>query len=468
MGQKLPEHIDTALRDYALRRDRATPPVFVGRDDELRFLRETVHAARSGAEGLTTVVQGVPGAGKSALCSHFETELRSALATEAPTVVIPKGADFFDKPPLELVKELAAHVPTKLSGLRQLRQLPGFENLDSFIRGTVGTATALLRRGASFDLMAQAWNLNESSSFDAAMETFAEKLWAEGATLVLTIDELQSINDTALARRNLMAVHEKRFGVAIVVLGFGLQNTTRKLRQMGLSRLAQKQVRTLGSMKREESEDLVLRSFKHLGLTTDDEDWLAYIGKQGFGRDEWTNWRNAVKAAILEDSADFPHHLVNSIAGLCETLLEHGLRPPGTRELDAIRASCRDCKRDYYGARLEPFADHTLALAAALRQGRGENVPAYILLDALATSANNGSAVDRSAASSIMGELIERGLFKRTANATMAPSLPSLASYLDAELDGALAAGNEVARRLADALDLEPDASSRPADASSE
>ena len=208
-------------------------------------------------------------------------------------MAIPKGADFFDRPPLELVKELAAHVPTKLSQLHQMRQLPGLENLDSFIRGTLGTATALLRRGASFDLMAQAWNLNQSSSLDAAMETFQEKLWAPEVTLILTIDELQSIDDTALARRNLMAIHEKRFGVAMAVLGFGLKNTARKLRHMGLSRLAQKQVRTLGSMNREEAEALVQQSFQHVGLATDD--WLAYAGEQGFGRDEWVRWRNAAK-----------------------------------------------------------------------------------------------------------------------------------------------------------------------------
>ena len=203
-------------------------------------------------------------------------------------------------------------------------------------------------------------------------------------------------------------------------------------------------------MEREEAEDLVEQSLQHLGLTTDDGDWLDYIGEQGFSREEWTNWRNAAKATILAESTDFPHHLVNGIAGLCEIILERGLRPPGVGELDAIRENCLACKRDYYGARLEPFADHTLALAAALRKGSGGNVPAYTMLDALALSANDGSAIDRPAASSIMGELIERGLFERAANATIAPSL---ASFLEAELDGALAAGNAVARRLADALE---------------
>ena len=62
---RMPHHIESALRAYDRRRDRATPPVFVGRAEELAFLHQTVAAAKSGAEGITAVVQGVPGAGKT-------------------------------------------------------------------------------------------------------------------------------------------------------------------------------------------------------------------------------------------------------------------------------------------------------------------------------------------------------------------------------------------------------------------
>lgn len=66
---QLPDHIDAALRDYDRRRDRASPPVFVGRASELSFLRDAVAAAQSGAEGITALLQGVPGVGKSAFAA---------------------------------------------------------------------------------------------------------------------------------------------------------------------------------------------------------------------------------------------------------------------------------------------------------------------------------------------------------------------------------------------------------------
>ena len=105
---QLPAQIEAALRAYDRRRDRATPPVFVGRQRELAFLRDTVAAARSGAEGVTAVVQGVPGAGKSALCKRFEEELGGALADDAPIAVVAKECDFLDRTPASMVKELAA------------------------------------------------------------------------------------------------------------------------------------------------------------------------------------------------------------------------------------------------------------------------------------------------------------------------------------------------------------------------
>ena len=81
---QMPVHIEAALRDYDRRRDRASPPVFVGRAGELAFLHDAVAAAQSGAEGITAVVQGLPGVGKSVLCRQFEKQLRSAMASRWP------------------------------------------------------------------------------------------------------------------------------------------------------------------------------------------------------------------------------------------------------------------------------------------------------------------------------------------------------------------------------------------------
>ena len=143
---QLPAHVEAALRDYDRRRDRSSPPVFVGRERELGFLRDTVAAAKSGAEGVTAVVQGAPGVGKSALCGRFEKELGAAIGEEAPVVVVSKDCDFLDRTPASMVKELAADVPVRMD---LLGRLPEFERAESHVGKVVGVATALLKRGSS-------------------------------------------------------------------------------------------------------------------------------------------------------------------------------------------------------------------------------------------------------------------------------------------------------------------------------
>ena len=216
---RTPDHIEAALRDYDRRRDRATPPVFVGRAKELAFLHQTVAAAKSGAEGITAVVQGVPGAGKSALCNQFEQEARTASGDDAPVVVVAKDSRFFDRTPVSMAKELAADVPARMD---LLRRLPGFEKAEDHVRQAIGVATALLKRGSSLDLAMQAMSLDESSSLGTTLDTFAEKMWPAGITLVLSIDEMQSMEDRPLVRRNLREVHGKRFRTNIAIVGFGL------------------------------------------------------------------------------------------------------------------------------------------------------------------------------------------------------------------------------------------------------
>ena len=448
----LPKRIEIALADYDRRRDRDVPPVFVGRADELCFLRDTVEAARSGARGVTAVVQGVPGAGKSALCAQAEKELQAEAADETPVAVVAKECDFFDRTPVSMVKELAAEVPVRLD---RLRRLPGFEKAEEHIGKAVGVATALLKRGSSLDLAMQAMNLDESSSLGAALDAFAERMWPAGVALILAIDEAQGMEDTPQVRSNLRAIHGKRFATDIAILAFGLQDTAAKLRELGLSRLASGQIRHLGHMTPADSASLVDRTLDHLGLTTEDEAWREHATERGFGVDSWTAWRNAAKALILEESAAFPHHLVNGIRGVCQVVLAGELRHPGERELALLRRLCRSSKEEYYWARLEPFADHTAALAAALRKAddAGE-VDRGVVLRALEACDNNGRPVDGDVALAVLNGLIEHGLLARRGMFRVGVEIPSLAGYLTDEFNASLTAGAEAALQLAKRLDI--------------
>ena len=449
---QMPSHIEAALRDYDRRRDRASPPVFVGRAGELSFLRDAVAAAQSGAEGITAVVQGVPGVGKSALCRQFEKEIRAAMDDGKPLAVVAKDCDFFDRPPVSMVKELAADVPVRVD---LLRRLPGFEKAEDHVGRAIGVATALLKRGSSLDLALQAMNLDQSSSLGAALDTFAETMWPSGITLILAVDEMQNMEDTPLVRRNLQAIHGKRFVTNIAIVGFGLQNTAARLRTLGLSRLGADQVRTLGCMTGAEAERLVDETFDHLGLASDNADWRDYAGRLGFGPDDWATWRSAAKAVILEESANFPHHLVNGARAVCRIVLGGALRHPEKHELSTLRQQCQASKQEYYAARLAPFANHTLALAAALRRANDDGeVDAAIVLDALEASDNNGRRTDGDMATAVLDGLFDTGLLQRRGAVMVAVELPSMAGYLAAELDRSLALGGVAARKLAEVLEI--------------
>ena len=449
---RMPDHIESALRDYDRRRDRATPPVFVGRVDELAFLHQTVAAAKSGAEGITAVVQGVPGAGKSALCNQFEQEARAASGDDAPVVVVSKDCSFFDRTPVSMAKELAADVPVRMD---LLRRLPGFEKAEDHVRRAVGVATALLKRGSSLDLAVQAMNLDESSSLGVTLDTFAEKMWPAGITLVLSIDEMQSMEDTPLVRNNLRQIHGKRFNTNVAIVGFGLQDTAVRLRRLGLSRLGSHQVENVGCMSGTDASRLVDETFNHLGIASEDEGWRSYAKALHFGPDDWTAWRKAAKAVILEESVDFPHHLVNGIRAVCRMVLAGELHS-GEGQLTILRQQCLDSKKEYYAARLEPLANHTMALAAALRKANeaGE-VDAAVVLNALEESDNNGRRTDGETATAVLNGLIERGLLTTRGTTMLGVEIPSLTRYLADELESSLAQGGIAAHKLVDALHVD-------------
>ena len=79
-GQFPADVVFERMRAYASDLERASPPVFVGREEileELRFAAERV--AADNPRGMTRVVQGVPGAGKSSLCDEFMASVQGRI-----------------------------------------------------------------------------------------------------------------------------------------------------------------------------------------------------------------------------------------------------------------------------------------------------------------------------------------------------------------------------------------------------
>ena len=206
-------------------------------------------------------------------------------------------------------------------------------------------------------------------------------------------------------------------------------------------------------MKSADAASLVDRTLDHLRLIAEDQGWRRHAQECGFSTRGWKAWRNAAKALILEESADFPHHIVNGVRGVCRIVLSGGFQHPGELELDTLRQVCRSSKDEYFRARLEPFVEHTAALAAALYGADGE-VDRDVMLRALETCDNNGRPVTGDVALSVLKGLIERGLLARRGMFRVGVEIPSLMGYLTAEFDAALAADKSAARQLAERLDI--------------
>ena len=269
MNADLPERTRAALKLYVDAGDRDEAPIFVGREDELRFLGDTAVLAKDGRSSLTTVAQGPPGAGKTALRRHFERQLADRASAEKPLVVVPRDTSFLAMPPLEMAREISSYVPILRKALSKVLRRRITRN---HIERAISATTVLLKRGSSFDLLAKALNLNEHSSFSQVMTVMATSLWPTGATIVVTMDKMQTVEDTPQVRRNLSVLHQRLFDANIVLVCFGLQNTSEKLRELGLSRLSRGRVRLLAGLKPEEADHLVEATFEHLGLSENDAD----------------------------------------------------------------------------------------------------------------------------------------------------------------------------------------------------
>ena len=94
---------ETHSPHWAESSDRTSPTVFVGRKDELGLLDSAVRGVQRDEAGHTVVVQGLPGAGKTALLNEYAARLLTANAGGArPIIPVPlqPGAVNALRPPL--------------------------------------------------------------------------------------------------------------------------------------------------------------------------------------------------------------------------------------------------------------------------------------------------------------------------------------------------------------------------------
>ena len=265
------------MRAYASDLERTSPPVFVGREDildELRFVAERV--AADNPRGMTRLVQGVPGAGKSALCDEFMATVQGTELAGRRVLCAKLDPSNLAQPPLELVN--------KLTDSLQVMRRPSVRQMHEASHG-----------------------LTAESDLGACVSAHAERLWPKNLLVVLAFDEMQECPAAARSQAALRILNECMHDARILVVCFGLQNTEAVLREdLKLSRISADAVTDIGPLAPGEGREVLERTLDHFGASTSNDGWLSHLLATGVDPNDWLAWRKGLLDDLEDRAGNFP------------------------------------------------------------------------------------------------------------------------------------------------------------------
>ena len=451
------------MRAYASDLERTSPPVFVGREailDELRFVAERV--ASDNPRGMTRVVQGVPGAGKSSLCDEFMASVQGMMLAGRRVLCAKLDPSNLAQPPLEMVNKLTDSLP------RALAQVPGTQRFvadrHALFTELASAALQVMRRPSVREMHDASHGLTAESDLGTCVSAHARRLWPKDALVVLAFDEMQECPATARSQAALRILNECLHDARILVVCFGLQNTETVLREdLKLSRIPTDAVAEIGPLAGGEGREVLERTLDHFGATTRNEAWLNYLSAAGVDPKDWLAWRDDLLNDLEDRAGDFPQHLTAALRATCQVLCQHRQNLTSTSELATeIVERLERNKADYYDKRIgDELRLHRIALGALVRAA--EETGGVALRDALACfSAGDdaGRTVDGERAERLMRLAVARGVLGQAdvdgVLCCVTPPTPSMTRHLRDHYERLLAREDAGALALAEVLEPKP------------
>ena len=325
---------------------------FGGRTAEFDGFRRGALALAEGAVGgESIIVQGAPGAGKTALMLECMEAVRRHSTPPDPWVAV------------QLEPDILASASDLLSVIAQqvaIERLRLAETVSSARAVAVRTATILekarrevLERG--FQALGTQLGAESSAQHTAAWLFRRAASHFGGVRIVTFVDEAQNIPVGKRARATIDRLHRGTEGIALLPLFFGLSNTERVLGECGISRPGSERLFELRPMTSDESVGSLAEAFDAYGF-----------GAPGIERDRWIR-------ALADESQGWPQHLNRMAVAAGTEMRNNGCRLERASLRRAISAG-RKMKRDYYEKRLGramncPELYKRLALAAERKDG---------------------------------------------------------------------------------------------------
>ena len=423
------------LEDFLSDVDRAEldgrgVPFFSGRETEIMAFRSIVNRLSRGRQGnATIVVEGPPGAGKSALLAQFQEEISGLPPTESGQrqwlpVFLPAN---FAEAPKEIARAIDRAISRRLADqILRSESLPA-PALAARFQAAVGkkggvknvreAARKLAERGGGAFGMSIGPRPHEPiASIGDAVARRAEQ-WGDWQ-IVLLIDEAQQISDQRPGdvSGTLSAIHQGGIPAPISFCAFGLPGTWAALEGVNVSR-------SLGGA--------------DLRVATLDESATRNAVKRCFEAFEVRN-AQAWQQAIVERSANWPQHLATY---LVSALSEIRRQSPRQQLLDARAASLAaamahgdEGRRSYYARRFERLTrgnGHFQAYAetvVSLFRERGGRLSWKEIKSALR---ENDSSIGNDEVNRFTMMAEHSGLIRRDPSApTYQMPIPSFAGYL--------------------------------------
>ncbi len=294
--------------------DRGPAKYFHGRKKILRDFHELVEDAEKNKSGTTFVIQGAPGAGKSALLGECE---KLAKGQGWKTVEI-KPPAFWDPSALR-----------DFIGLRKFSITGG-----SLQIGPKNIASAAI-------------------NVDWSRKTILKILRKGKQPLLLTLDEAQTLgtgnappsDHTGTAINVLDAIHNGKLNKPVILIAAGLGMTAEAFRSLGISRFEGESFVELGALGKE-AEHAILH------------DWLT---KEGGAKGDLEKWIHA----IARETHGWPQHIVSYVKPALKQLVADN-RIMTKDGLNVVLEAGQRARLEYYERRADDFAsEHRHCLARA-------------------------------------------------------------------------------------------------------
>ena len=360
------------LRDFIAAGEKSPPPVFVGREGVISDILAAAERAwrpgksRHGEPGMTRIVQGAPGSGKSSVLAELESRCRRAPARSgAPRALILNSADIAD--PAYVLRRLAEAVnPAEADGL--------FRDERRSFRLDLGVRPAGIGGGAGWD------RSSERPAAEPTLAAFAR--WAAGWNspgdtrdlkwdfpLIVAVDEAQRLppGPHSPAANFIQSIHDAAVGLPLTLVLAGLGDTPDVAGSMGLTRGLT--LHPVGALSGEETEELLRAFCGRFGIAA------AGVGDQ--------------LARLAAPCEDWPRHLHFALQAFGSAVLEKG-GDAARISWDGVFAAAAGSRRAHYSAQQDMAMRESGNLVGAVMFELDRNLSAMEIISLIERKASAG------------------------------------------------------------------------------